>query len=128
MSLKALFVDDDYSVNRYHEIILSKIDDAILQKNFFQDPRKAIVYLEGLEKENYPDFIFLDLNMPFLDGWAFLDKYIEKKLPPTKVIILTTSENPMHKQKAKEYELVYSYQLKPLDVEKVENYIKEIQP
>lgn len=115
--MKCIFIDDDYSVNRYHQIILEEIDEAVLTSVFYQDAREALEVLRTTSVEDFPQVIFLDLNMPFLDGWEFLDQYSKFKLPKTKIIILTTSENPNHKEKASTNQLVYDFISKPLEIE-----------
>ncbi len=64
-----------------------------------------------------PTYIFLDVNMPFLDGFNFLDQY--DLLPANfkdsiKVIMLTSSVNPVDSEKASQYKQVYKYFQKPL--------------
>lgn len=116
--MNVYFVDDDYMTNRYHEIILEKF---VFEKNisltFFEEAEDALMKLNGLNNEEYPDYIFLDLNMPLMDGWEFLQKYYEMNLPRTKVIVLTTSENPHHVTRANGFkDLVKDYIAKPLDI------------
>ena len=71
-----------------------------------------------------PDAIFLDINMPKINGWEFLDAY--KKINITKspiVIMLTTSISPEDQQKAAMNPLVSSFKSKPLN----ESHLKELQ-
>jgi CheY-like chemotaxis protein len=64
---------------------------------------------------NLPDFILLDLNMPIMDGWEFLDsiKKIEnlKNIP---IFIFTSSINPVDKERSLSFENVKGYISKPL--------------
>ena len=71
--------------------------------------------------------VFLDLNMPVMDGWEFLDEI--KKFPNystaiCKIYILSSSIDPMDLKKAKEYEIVQDFISKPLTIEHLES-IKE---
>lgn len=67
------------------------------------------------KNEEIPDIILLDLNMPILDGWGFLAEFIT--LPISKKItiyIVTSSINPIDINKAKTYESVSNYIIKPI--------------
>jgi len=116
--MRILFIDDDHTINHFHKIILGGFDQPIEEKRFFQVPEQALDYLLIEQEGNtFPDVIFLDLNMPRMDGWEFLKAYEEKSIKRTKIIILSTSENPVHKQKAAANDLVYDFVSKPLDLE-----------
>ena len=68
-----------------------------------------------LANEPQPDVIFLDLNMPIWDGWQFLDEFI--KIPNKHAItiyIITSSVDPADVEKAKKYDAVSSYIVKPI--------------
>lgn len=86
---------------------------------------KAIEYLSKLEKENeqIPDLIFLDLNMPVLDGWGFLDQF-QLQFPhfvsKIRIIILSTSNYVGDIERAKNYPFVSSFITKPLTSEQLD--------
>ena len=64
-----------------------------------------------------PDIILLDLNMPILDGWQFLDEF--KQFNSTaQVYIMSSSNYPEDIQNASNYPLVKGYIVKPLTTEK----------
>lgn len=78
--------------------------------------------LDGLTKmlndgNKLPSIIFLDLNMPIMDGWEFLDDFI--KIPNTNtdkvtIFIVSSSMDPRDMIKAKSYSMVNNYILKPI--------------
>ena len=120
-----VFIDDDYATNFYHKVI---VRDSGLVDNFlfFSEPQKALEYFEELaeaEAPVFPDAIFLDINMPKIDGWEFLKQYalIESKKSPV-IIMLTTSLHPQDKKKALENPLVKGFNSKPL----TEEHLKEL--
>jgi CheY-like chemotaxis protein len=58
--------------------------------------------------------------MPMMDGWEFLKLFKEKyaqQFPETKVIILSSTVNPLDWEKSKEHDLVIGFEKKPLSVE-----------
>jgi CheY-like chemotaxis protein len=67
-----------------------------------------------------PDIIFLDLNMPVMNGWDFLEHFSKEFYPQfnaIKVVILSSTIDPSDYLKAKQYEAVTHFLSKPLTVE-----------
>lgn len=112
-----MLIDDNKIDNFFHERAIKKHNDAI----------KVIVYLSAEEaltaiKENQsdevPEVIFLDINMPGMNGWEFLDEYFkldEKQRKSIVITMLSTSENPDDMKSAQE--LGVSFSSKPLTTE-----------
>src|SRR4051812_39765285 len=102
-----LLIDDDHDDNIYHQIILKEME--IVEK--IETAENGIEALEYLRDSNrtQPELIFLDINMPKMNGWEFLSEYknleSEKKAQIV-VMILTTSANPDDIKRAKEIEEV----------------------
>ena len=119
-----LLIDDNPADNRYHQIVLEdmKIVESIYSvENGFE----ALEYLTN-EKSVMPQLIFLDINMPKMNGWEFLEEY--KKLDPKiknniVIVILSTSANPADIRKSQEIDDVSDFETKPLTVESIENII-----
>ena len=83
----------------------------------FKNGKIAIDEITALmqNKQETPDLIFLDLNLPVMDGWEFLEEFT--KLSSTKeipVYILTSSVDPDDLIKVKRYERVKGYIVKPI--------------
>jgi CheY-like chemotaxis protein len=121
-----MLIDDNPNDNFFHQRVLSKFDKSIhVQVN--EDAVSALEQLkEPSDAGTKPDIIFLDINMPIMNGWEFLEEY--KKLVPEKqidliIIMLTTSDNPADIVKVKEYNFVSDFRTKPLTME----MIKEIE-
>jgi len=114
-----LLVDDDKSTNFIHQII---IEDARCVENVVvhNSATEALSYLENTSV--LPDLIFLDINMPGMNGWEFLEQYglLNKQLTDKIVLfILSTSMNPSDQQKANENEFVTRFLNKALTEELV---------
>jgi CheY-like chemotaxis protein len=91
--------------------------------------RSALEFLKNIERMEvkeqalFPDVIFLDLNMPIIDGYQFIDEFekITKALKnKTKIIILTTSLNPSDQERSKNYPQITGYINKPLTCELID--------
>ena len=125
-----MLVDDNADDNFFHEREIKKNDQGhtIITKN---SGIKALEYLK-LKKEPHSDLIFLDINMPVMNGWEFLKEYdqLDKAFQSRAIIImLTTSDNADDVAKANTYSSVSDYITKPLTKEImkdiIEKYFKE---
>lgn len=119
-----MLVDDDNNDNFFHKREIIKVNPAIsvMEKNNGQEA------LEYLKSNNIkPDLIFLDINMPIMDGWVFLTECsrLDKEFLNSLIIImLTSSENPTDELRARAWGFVSGYLNKPLTKEILENIIK----
>lgn len=90
------------------------------------DPLTALIQLQNKARNNdkLPDIIFLDLDMPFFDGYQFLDHF-ENMYPQFNqdiwVHILTSSASPEDISRCKQYPHVRQYHLKPIAIETLLN-------
>jgi CheY-like chemotaxis protein len=68
-------------------------------------------------KEKLPDIIFLDLSMPIMNGWEFLDSFNAAPIPNKEnitIIVMSSSINPVEIDMIKSYPVVQDYIVKPL--------------
>src|ERR1700741_4670028 len=90
-----LLVDDDHEDNFFHKLVIERMD--ITKK--IEVAKNGIEALEYLKADHHviPELIFLDINMPKMNGWEFLEEYQhlspERKARIT-IMMLTTSANP----------------------------------
>lgn len=115
-------IDDD----SIFQFIAKRLIESIDSKNetiVFSDGKDAIDFINfNLNKiDMLPDIIFLDINMPVMNGWQFLNKYIELKSKIEKEItiyIVSSSKNPDDFIKAENISEVDDYIVKPITREK----------
>jgi len=116
-----LLIDDDKLSNFYNSKVVKK-HFSFTNVYSVNSAKAALDYL--LKAQNgtvqKPNLIFLDLNMPAMNGWEFLDEYKKLDVEFTKdikIIILTTSSNPDDFEKSKENDCVNDFINKPLSIE-----------
>lgn len=127
-----LLVDDDQPTNFFNEIVIKKscYTDQVYA---VQTGMEALEFLKSRQNGVYPqpDLILLDVNMPAMNGWEFLEEY--KSLPKEQrgnivVVMLTTSLNPDDKSKASTINEISGFKSKPLTLEILNEIIKEFFP
>lgn len=111
---KILLVDDDPIFLTLAELAIKKEIDTV-QIFKAMNGEEAIEFL----KNESVDIIFLDLNMPIMNGWEFLDALPQIENKGDHIYVLTSSIDPSDQRKADENPLVTSMLEKPLDREKI---------
>lgn len=118
-------VDDDPINNLINKRLLSKTGISHDIKEFLggEDALKLLVDIPQSDRL----LIFLDINMPVLNGWEFLNKYLEG-FPnrKDKIIILSSSIDFQDRQRAQEYHIVAGFLEKPLTLDKISSQLGPI--
>ena len=108
-----LLIDDDAVSNMVTEMMLTDIEAAKEIKIVFNG-EEAVGYLEERCNE-FPELILLDINMPLMNGFDFLDYWERSGLTgDSKICMFTTSALREDKERAKYYSDVIAYVEKPL--------------
>lgn len=120
---KVLLVDDDDIVNSINKVIIkhSKFADEIISETVAS---RAIEYIKSHRDEGtLPELIFLDINMPEMDGWDFMDEYSKLGLEDDgpRIIMLTSSINPRDENRASLIDEITDFLSKPLSPELLES-------
>lgn len=133
MLQKIICIDDDPIA-----LLLSKL--VISKSNFAS---KVVTLANGQEGMNYlekeqtiaehktgqPLLILLDLNMPVMDGWEFLEQFsqrLQQQYQDVKIILLSSSIDPNDIKKSKQFEMVLDFFPKPLTREMMDTILQRI--
>lgn len=122
---------DDSEIDIYiNKFIFKEVSDS-LEIISFTEALKALDFLiDNCENQSkIPDFIFLDIHMPIMDGFDFLDEYSNcsyNVLDKCQIYILSSSFDPVDINRATQNKFVKGYVEKPLTEEKLVNIIKKI--
>ena len=127
MKVKSLYVVDDDKIYHFLFKNLLKQNDIAVSTTFFCNGADAIEHIRAnKDSQDLPDLILLDVNMPIMNGWQFLEEYerLTPKLNKQSVIyMISSSNNDVDINRAKEFEgLVKDYYLKPIckeDLQKI---------
>ncbi|KXX72420.1 response regulator [Flammeovirga sp. SJP92] len=92
--------------------------------------QEALEYLSQKIEGCYPkpNIVLLDINMPNMSGWEFLDEYekLDKEMKAGEIIcMITTSKDPSERDRAKRFNIVDDFTHKPLTKEKLMEIIEE---
>lgn len=120
-----LLIDDNKSTNFLHSRVLKK-SGKVKHIKFVENAQDALNYLTtAINDGTYPcpDIIFLDINMPGMNGWQFLEVY--RALPKKQrggivVVMLTTSLDPDDRARARNIEEINEFEHKPLGLKNFE--------
>lgn len=127
---KILCIDDDAITLMLCKMVISKnsFSKEIATASNGED---ALVYFKSLQKELIkdplailPQLIFLDLNMPVMGGWEFLNIFSTDEYSgfnAIKIIILSSTIDPADLEKSKKYPMVLDFLSKPISKEMLEN-------
>ena len=116
-----LLVDDDKATNFINKRVIKKTgcaDEVLLTYNGIEALELLTTPVNGTYIK--PDLILLDVNMPKMNGWEFMEEYAklsDEQKGKIVIIMLTTSLNPSDREKAEEIKEITAFEKKPLSEE-----------
>ena len=122
-------IDDDKIFHFITDRILKKINPSIKVEKFLDGEDGINSIKHKLDaREDLPDIVLLDINMPYMNGWEFLSEF--KKIKPkvdknVQIYILTSSDDPEDLKKAKKISELSGYLVKPVSEKELEILIRE---
>ncbi len=131
--LKAIIIDDDSVNNRIVQLSLSRYGNINDVKDF-TSATEALEFISHFIKEDfntYPTIILLDINMPIMNGWLFLEEYdkLDENIKSYyKIYMLSSSIDWNDIEMSKTNRNVHGYFVKPLLQDKVISLINDIEP
>ncbi len=128
--LRILLIDDDriYQFAARKTIEATGFADNIV---IYSNGEDAINYLKRSIKDetSLPDVIFLDVNMPVMNGWEFLEEYSAIKqglIKPVIIYVVSSSVDEFDVSKSRQYDTVKGYIVKPVLREKFRQILASI--
>ncbi|MCL8007872.1 response regulator [Gelidibacter japonicus] len=129
-SLACIIDDDGMYIRLLKKIIEArKLCDNLL---IFNNGKESIDYFEAilknLHEEEVPDIMFIDLNMPIMDGWEFIERFTKIENKFNKLIslyIVSSSINPVDIDRAKSLSNIKDYLVKPVRITELETIFKK---
>ena len=91
-TFRFLFIDDSPTDNKYLSLLI-RIKKLPIEPHFEYTPHKALTYLAECPDENFPEVIMVDINMPLMNGFQFVEKYVSdfKDKHPNTILYITSS-------------------------------------
>lgn len=120
-----LIIDDDEISNSITTAMIHNIYEDIEIRTVLNGFEAQEYFMNN--PENIPDLVFLDINMPIMNGFKFLDWYEKSSfIGSTKICMLTSSLHFADKVKARGYTDVVGYIEKPLQYGNITAFLKSL--
>lgn len=128
MKKSVLIIDNDPIYRTISQKIIEKLDLAetiFVEKNGYT----AIQFLTNVieNKHQLPEVIFLDIEMPVMNGWEFMDEYCKfekKQLSEINIYIVSSSISQVDKDKANSYSEIKGFISKPLTIDTLKSILE----
>ena len=127
-----LCIIDNDEVYQYTVTRSIKSHQLVKKVLIFSDGEQAMQFLINniADNENIPDIIFLDISMPIMDGWQFLEEYVKLKpriSKPIIIYVITSSLDPVDYEQAKKISEISDYIVKPIKPDMLKDIIENLE-
>ncbi|MCC9167874.1 response regulator [Pontibacter harenae] len=126
--MKIFIVDNDHISNFLVESMML-LEDAALDISIFMSGTRALEALRLGGNSSVPDLILLDLDMPVMDGWDFLDAmatHTPKLYKKCSIYILTSSLDSTYINRVVDYPMVSGIIQKPAKAEEMRQLVQKV--
>ncbi len=126
-----VFVIDDDDIYQFTIAVTLRSIPAVDSTRTFSDGAEALEYIvvHQNDEDKLPDIIFLDINMPVMDGFQFMEEFVEL-LPSLKksikVYMVSSSMDPKDIKRAKRIDEISDYLIKPLNSADIKEIIANL--
>lgn len=109
-----LLVDDDKMNNRFVSFLMKKVSVAV-ELDICLNGEEAVQYLTS--RQTLPDLVLLDINMPLMDGYEFLQWYTQSGLTGLRVVICSSAAKEEEQLNFAAFDCVIDYLEKPISLD-----------
>jgi CheY-like chemotaxis protein len=123
---RIVLVDDNSADNLYHRLILEDClpETEVVSYSGGQEALDGLTRSDAAAGPTDSDLVLVDLNMPAMTGWEFIDRYCaEIDLRDSRLAVLSTTENPVEMQRAYDHTEVCGFMSKPLSEAKLRDLV-----
>lgn len=117
--VKSIMIVDDSEPDQFLSKFAVESFDPNVEILQAYDGQEALDILDKLE--THPDIIFLDINMPRMNGHEFLEEFTKRDIITPTVVMLSSSDQTTDVERTKDIECVKKYQMKPLTTDIVKS-------